>query len=173
MKECLACPRGKYCPKSTAEGVACPTGTYTAGDGQTFCNQVLPGWKHVDTTGVHYYKCLPGQYSDANNVCKDCPAGSACPESHQEAGHDHKYECPAGSYSNSTQTHCTPCPPGFACQTNQALPAPCGDGKYSLGGWSACVDCPLNYQCPRKNTISICPAYHTSPAGNLDCEPCP
>jgi len=171
--DCRICPRSHYCPKTTAAPTPCPAGYQTLREGQTSCNGMSPGWLYMDQTGLHFKKCVAGQYSDAANVCKDCPAGKACPERHEDAGMNHLYDCPAGTYSNATQTHCTPCPPGFACATTSALPVACTGGTYSLGGWTACADCPLNYQCPYHNSLSLCPVYHQSPLGELTCTPCP
>ncbi len=49
--------------------------------------------------------------------------------------------CPAGTYSDGTQTQCTPCPAGTYSNGGASECKACPAGKYSPAGSSECKDC--------------------------------
>ena len=49
--------------------------------------------------------------------------------------------CPAGTYSDGTQTQCTPCPAGTYSNGGASECKVCPAGKYSPAGSSECKDC--------------------------------
>ena len=50
--------------------------------------------------------------------------------------------CPAGTYSDGTQTQCTPCPAGTYSNGGAGSCTKCKSGTYSTGGAGQCSPCP-------------------------------
>ena len=96
--------------------------------------------------------------------------------------------CPAGTYSDGTQTQCTPCPAGTYSNGGAGSCTRCKPGTYSTGGAGQCSPCPSGQynntegatSCQKcsggtyaggigNTSCSRCPDYHWSSAGAGSC----
>ena len=96
--------------------------------------------------------------------------------------------CPAGTYSDGTQTQCTPCPAGTYSNGGAGSCVKCKPGTYSTGGAGQCSPCPSGQynntegasSCQKcsggtyaggtgNTSCSRCPDYHWSSAGASSC----
>ena len=96
--------------------------------------------------------------------------------------------CPAGTYSDGTQTQCTPCPAGTYSNGGAGSCTKCKPGTYSTGGAGQCSPCPIGQynntegatSCQKcsggtyaggtgNTSCSRCPDYHWSSAGAGSC----
>ena len=96
--------------------------------------------------------------------------------------------CPAGTYSDGTQTQCTPCPAGTYSNGGAGSCTKCKSGTYSTGGAGQCSPCPSGQynntegatSCQKcsdgtyaggtgNTSCSRCPDYHWSSAGAGSC----
>ena len=96
--------------------------------------------------------------------------------------------CPAGTYSDGTQTQCTPCPAGTYSNGGAGSCTKCKPGTYSSGGAGQCSPCPSGQynntegasSCQKcsggtyaggtgNTSCSRCPDYHWSSAGASSC----
>jgi hypothetical protein len=100
-------------------------------------------------------KCSPGYFVETTNcICKNCPAGSLCTDSaitgtcpagtYSQASQSSCTECSTGAYSGAQQSSCTDCAAGtYNNRTGQTACTGCPVGKYNgIGGQSACLNCP-------------------------------
>ncbi|KAJ8280617.1 hypothetical protein GJAV_G00056950 [Gymnothorax javanicus] len=141
------CPRGSYCPPSSAAPTPCPPGTFSNSTGLTGVQQCV--------------SCPPGHYCSSSNstsptgVCfagHYCAAGSVSPTQHQAemgqyapAGAARPQLCPLGTFQPARgQSSCLACERGHVCnQTGLAQPIPCPPGHYCPTGTSVPRPCPL------------------------------
>ncbi|OAF70026.1 hypothetical protein A3Q56_02216, partial [Intoshia linei] len=179
--ECTPCSSGKYC--ATA-GLTTVTGDCNAG---FYCttgvNVPNPDFKSNMGIGGpctlgHYCpktssvptKCIAGTYNDEVNksVCKDCPAGYACPlgsDNYFSKPCNKGYYCPTKSTTQSqiacpktkynpnkggkSLNDCLDCPDGKYCDTLALISVTknCNAGYFCRLGVDA-GDCTIGYYCP-------------------------
>jgi hypothetical protein len=138
------CPAGFYCPSydtvttilgySHYRKIACPPGTYQAGESMTADTDCLdcPPGKACEVYGnfldaASLPDCAAGFFCKLGSPSKypyvlsagyygPCPVGHYC-----EAGTSDPTPCPAGFFSNQERAisidYCIECPPGFMCET--------------------------------------------------------
>ena len=99
--------------------------------------------------------------------------------------------CPAGTYSDGTQTQCTTCPAGTYSNGGAGSCTKCKPGTYSTGGAGQCSPCPSGQynntegatSCQKcsggtyaggtgNTSCSRCPAGKYSKAGSSECQTC-
>lgn len=154
------CPEGYYCPEGTSDytQTPCRNGTYGNYSGMVDSSDCIPCDPGKACVGLALtqpnaicmagYFCRNGAYSDqpkdGGTTGDLCTVGSYCPE-----GTGEPIQCPAGSFSNTTQlTECYDCPPGYYCV----------DGENALR-------CPKGRYCPGNNTAyqPMCPTGTYNP----------
>ncbi|KAL7454134.1 hypothetical protein ACHAWC_005764 [Mediolabrus comicus] len=137
--ECTPCPAGQYSDDTGFTSCkVCDAGTFSnAGkdaSGSTRCNSCAPGYYSSSSGSSECTKCPAGHYTNFYSGATECTAAS--PGFYVGATNDFsphlvQYECPIGSYSETTgQPHCTSCP--FNTSTYDT-------GSTSL---SDCIPCP-------------------------------
>lgn len=154
------CPEGYYCPEGTSDytQTPCRNGTYGNYSGMVDSSDCIPCDPGKACVGLALtqpnaicmagYFCRNGAYSDqpkdGGTTGDLCTVGSYCP-----AGTGEPIQCPAGSFSNTTQlSECYDCPPGYYCV----------DGENALR-------CPKGRYCPGNNTAyqPMCPTGTYNP----------
>lgn len=113
---CTACEPGHYCPVGV-EQYPCNGGLYQSMRGAESCDDCRDGldW-YTPMDGMPYSECLT------------CPPGS--------------YITGLGAGNNMTQTNCTLCPAGLACDGTTQRTACYGGTHAPLPGASTCTPCP-------------------------------
>ena len=159
-KKCTACPAGKF--KSGTDQLSCqlcPAGTYSDKQAQTTCSP-----------------CPAGKYqpSPGKSGCIPCPSG----EFQSSEGGSRCLYCSPGKESNSKNTACSPCRPGWFKGTdpiyNKGKCAECPPGRESKTDRTGCTPCPSGQKKKRGETIcTYCPAGKQPNVGKTDCSPCP
>lgn len=174
-EEGKVCPKGHFCPRGTANEIACPRGTYGPQEGLSVCEKCPPGYTCANTSLIHLTPCSPGHY---------CPGGVAIPDG--EA-------CPSGTYLPDQYgrflNECLPCPPGMYCELPGQANATglCSAGFLCTGGARFHAPnetgdtynglCPPGFYCEEGTTNgTMCPEgtlrpYHGAKSRN-DCLPC-
>ena len=122
---CSACVQG-YVPNDDRTACVCPPGK-APNSNRTYC---------IKSCGPGYYNS-PFYYGD---VCMPCNAGQAS----NISGAESCSICPAGTYSASKATSCTPCPLGYHGPDKASnICYKCGYGQYTdIIGQTTCKTCP-------------------------------
>ena len=183
------CPPGTFTAATdltqASECSPCDPGHFCSGGGSAVSGDCAAGhYCPTNTTFATQYPCPAGTFSAATDLtdgseCSACPEGSFCP-----AGSTAPSPCPAGTYTNVTNTRydypshtwgegsCAVCPAGFRCPADTDDPVPCAAGTMSRNMESTCSTCPAGYYCPNsevayRTMISFlqCPAGLFCPDG--------
>lgn len=124
----LACSPGHFCLTGSWNETGCPSGTYQAHWGRSFCEACPVGFY---CKSIGDYEILDSNVTGTGNfsgrfrsfrgvsVPSICPPGSVCPSGTK---YEREYTCLPGTYSNKTglsnETLCTKCDPGMYCNGN-------------------------------------------------------
>jgi len=191
LTACLPCPPGYYCGNygQTKFETCCEQGWFCTGGAHHARQHHCPPGSYCGTCAEDPTPCPLGYYNPHNNrsSCLPCEAGSYCPEMNMSSltgfecpagsycaeGVKINELCPAGTYSNVTSRNssaaCTPCPPGYYCETN-GLKQP--SGKCTAG-----YICHIGSSDPTPEAIQgfgeQCPAGHYCEEGATKGIPCP
>nr|PIL98506.1 GCC2 and GCC3 domain-containing protein [Toxoplasma gondii COUG] len=202
---CKPCPEGKICHLAGMEHpVTCPAGTrhFNADPSGTEPaeypqdrqeNVVYQGPNTMASSLMACTKCAAGTYCQGGGATSQkCPDRHFCPEGTETPVH-----CPPGTTTKAGvgakgESDCTPCPPGFACNSGKEEQCeagyycpegtrykhefPCPGGTYSGQGKAKCTSCPAGRYCPPASTTpKNCPAGYYCLAGsdNPWNTPCP
>ncbi len=176
------CPIGTYCTEGSFDPAPCPPGTYNNQTGLSSIMECLscPPGQFCASGGLTAPEglCLAGfacfgNSSLPNPIESDevtfgdlCEAGHYCPE-----GSGGGIPCPSSTFSSArgltTESDCTPCPPGMHCNTS-GLIAPsgvCDSGYFCIGG--------ALFGNPNDGiTGDACPVGHFCDAGTATPIPC-
>ncbi|KAF0717142.1 hypothetical protein As57867_002460, partial [Aphanomyces stellatus] len=172
---CTACPPGYECPQANQPPQPCPIGYWSPGSVLN-CFECNPGFRCslASTSPTPPQDACPaGGYCNPPTTFFNCPAGtygnSTAGQSVSQACGPcpEGYFCPAGSTAISMQ----PCPPGFYCPMGTAISStfPCPAGSYNPNTMSTsaavCQSCPAGSYCPLGSAAPIlCPSGSFCPA---------
>jgi hypothetical protein len=150
----ISCPKGSYCPESSASHSPCAAGKYQNLDNATQpgdCQDCPPGKYCLGGKQTNDGNCDAGYYcasaSDSKTKTK-CVAGTVCPE-----GSSQEKDCPQGKYCSmgaSVVNAPADCDAGYVCMgkattatpTDGVLGKECDAGYYCHQG--------VGYQFPCK-----------------------
>lgn len=140
--DCVDCPPGSFCVKSSAHPLPCPPGYYSTSAGASSCTQCSAGY-YCPTGSSLQTICPNGYYASAGSYeCDKCAGGYYCASGSKTACVAGKY-CPEGSSSETT------CPVGYYCLATASSATPCSAGKIrsTTGGTAAssCTDVAAGY----------------------------
>ena len=142
---------------------------------QRACQQCAPGLVNLDSPeAVSASACAPcpspTAYASADGTfCIEASPGFV-PASNGTG----QVMCPAGTYRNSTQTVCTPCPRGWATSGGRPC-ALCSPGFYTPeAGLSVCIACASGTVTQAQGSSSCTPcAAGSRESSGVACLPCP
>ncbi|XP_074536526.1 uncharacterized protein LOC141798463 [Halichoeres trimaculatus] len=156
------CPKGHYCPQSSALALPCPTGEYQPNAGSDSCIPCRPGFYCEEAIVGEPWPCPPHSF---------CPAGTMVPQ-----------PCPNGTYTHSNQgglqeeRECLPCPPGRFCRAGR-IKGLCAAGYLCMSGSAEytpqtpvfnLTECEWGMQC-----AGPCPPGFFCPEGAEEAQSCP
>lgn len=172
LRECFACPGGKYRVARTSEKcLPCLPGTYASGTANDRCERCLSG-TFSKAVAAECEVCLPGYFSGSgSDACLSCEAGyfSSAWGSSQCA------ICQAGAFSTKAADECTLCSPGNYSGHGSAQCYECDPGFFSSsGGQSQCNIClPGSYSFRAADNCTLCePGRYTEVEGAAGCLDC-
>eukprot|EP00347_Sterkiella_histriomuscorum_P018896 403343756 len=178
------CPKGYYCPASTAlyQMFPCELGFYNDLPGLSQSSQCKP--------------CDFGKYCSKRGLvapsgdCRDgriCRVGSKTPQGSQSCTANNYckagviYPCPVGTYNSprelSDSTQCVQCPSGSICSSTTTI-TDCPAGYYCQGNLANILDatiCPVGNYCLAKSYVPIkcMPGTYQDEQGKTSCKQCP
>ncbi len=188
QSSCFSCNQGYYAVNG-GECLPCPPGTTSQGQAAS-CSVVPEGFYNFQY-GLSYFsnfRCAFSTHPGAincdpfvsnsceegflfrNNECHVSPPGYFSPV----AGSSILYICPAGSYSTSQATFCSPCAdavfPGTSLCESSLLECPIGQFSDS----TICTDVPAgSFKVSSVgNAINSCPPGTFSKPGSTNCQSC-
>ena len=161
---CEACPAGRMSPKNSASCSDCPSG------------------KIVDAETQGCLDCKPGTSrggTDANTVCRDCPAGYYSNKVAQSSC----LSCiPGKSQPSAGENHCTACATGFLQpDAGKTTCNPVPVGKIVGAGSSSYITVPpgqfIKTDCVQNdldcNPFDVCPEGTIGREDRTSCDHCP
>jgi hypothetical protein len=123
---------------TSSVGLACPAGRYSSGGPAVLCLPCDAGYRcDAGSNSSRQFMCAGGRWSPGNaSECSPCSAGYACGNGSTEAAPP-AAACAPGTYCNSGDAACSPCPPGRysnAVALGLVCPSVCSNGSFCIAG---------------------------------------
>ena len=135
LNSCIDCEKGHKCPSTILQPSPCEPGHFQPKTKQTACVSCPIG------------KACP-EYGTIEFM--DCPAGYNCKKP------DEIYQCPDGTFSDSSALKCLTCSLGDYCLNGIAEKCPPGTAADDKG-LRECLQCPTGMICASPIKPEICP----------------